>query len=134
MILQNDEQSPANGALVAGQGGHWRMFPAPTQLSILGGGPNINKSGDYPFDLVWLGAGQIPPLQIAQVTTTLATVTTANITTLSAGTGAFTGPIAANGATPPTQAAFPGTAAGTDAVVINKIVAILVGLGFCAAS
>jgi hypothetical protein len=132
MILQNDEQNPANGALVAGQGGHWRMFPAPTELSILGGGPNIDASGAHPFDLVWLGAGDIPPLQIAQVTTILATVTTADITTLNAGTGAFSGPIAANGATPPTQAAFPGTATGSDAVVINAIVAILVALGLCA--
>lgn len=132
MILQNDELSPQNGALLAGQGGHWRMFPAPTELSILGGGPNINTSGNNPFDLVWLGAGQIPPLQIAQVTTELATVTTADITTLNGGTGAFSGPIAANGATPPAQAAFPGTATGTDAAVLNAVVAILVSLGLCA--
>lgn len=46
-----------------------------------------------------------------------------------------TGGIATNGVTtPPAKAAFPGTAAGTDAAVINAITAILVALGFCAAS
>ena len=46
-----------------------------------------------------------------------------------------TGGIATNGVTtPPAKAAFPGTASGTDATVINAITAILVALGFCAAS
>ncbi len=44
---------------------------------------------------------------------------------------AASGGIAANGATPPTQAANPGTASGTDATVINAIVTILTDLGFC---
>ncbi len=37
--------------------------------------------------------------------------------------------------TPPTsQPAFPGTASGTDATVINAIVALLASFGFCASS
>jgi hypothetical protein len=47
----------------------------------------------------------------------------------------ISGSIATNGiSSAPAQAAFPGTAGGTDATVINKITAILVALGFCAAS
>ena len=46
-----------------------------------------------------------------------------------------TGGVATNGVTtPPAQAAFPGTSVGADATIINKITAILVALGFCAAS
>ena len=46
-----------------------------------------------------------------------------------------TGGIATNGVTtPPAKAAFPGTATGTDKDAINAITAILVALGFCAAS
>ena len=44
--------------------------------------------------------------------------------------GSFSGPIGVNGATPPTQAARPGVAAGTDAVVINAVITILRNLGF----
>ncbi|MGO9110670.1 MAG: hypothetical protein ACLP9L_15730 [Thermoguttaceae bacterium] len=47
----------------------------------------------------------------------------------------LSGSIAVNGvATPPAKAAFPGTASSLDAAVINAITAILVALGFCAAS
>jgi hypothetical protein len=46
-----------------------------------------------------------------------------------------TGGIATNGVTtPPAKAAYPGLATGTDAVMVNAITAILVALGFCAAS
>ncbi len=41
------------------------------------------------------------------------------------------GSIGVNGATPPAQAAHPGTATSTDAGVINAIVTILKNLGFC---
>ena len=46
-----------------------------------------------------------------------------------------TGGIGTNGVTtPPAKAAYPGLATGTDAVMVNAITAILVALGFCAAS
>jgi len=51
------------------------------------------------------------------------------------GTLIVAGSIATNGVvTPPAQAAFPGTAAGADATVLNAVVAILVSLGLCASS
>jgi hypothetical protein len=127
MILQNEESQATNGNLVVGQGGHWCTFPSPATFSLLAGGPNLSILGEAAFNLAWVDPGDITTLIIDTMT-----VTTLDVTTLNAGTGAFSGPIGANGATPPSQAAFPGTATGSDAVVINAIVAILVGLGLCA--
>ncbi len=59
------------------------------------------------------------------------------MTTFTAAAASFSGAIGVNGATPPVQAAFPGTPDGTaadDATILAKVIAILVNLGFCASS
>jgi hypothetical protein len=43
----------------------------------------------------------------------------------------FSGPIGVNGSAPPAKAANPGTATGTDAAVVNALVAIVQAVGFC---
>ena len=52
------------------------------------------------------------------------------LTTFTATAGSFSGAIGVNGATPPAKAAAPGTATGTDALVINAIALVLKNLGF----
>jgi hypothetical protein len=57
-----------------------------------------------------------------------------SVTEIVGGRCNLSGGFSVYGATPPAQAAFPGTATGTDAAVINAIVAFLAAYGFCASS
>ncbi len=70
-----------------------------------------------------------------QWVTDLDLVSLAVVFGLTAGTVNASGTIGAFGSTgPSSQPAFPGTATGTDAAVINAIVTFLAAYGFCASS
>ena len=104
MILRTKDDQPVKGSIPCGTGGYWCALPPGSDGSILIA--SANDPGGW--GLAWVA----PP----------------RLTTL--GTVAFSGPAGFNGATPPAQAASPGVATGTDALVINALALILKNLGF----
>ena len=151
--------APTLGVLVVGKSDHTSNTPAPVdlpntgttyELRVLASAgvtagyvPTVQADGTIAYAGVFTStAARNPNIVLAGPSSgsaaapTFRALVTADLPAALGGTTlVVTGGIATNGiATPPSQALFPGTATSTNATVINAITAILVALGFCAAS
>lgn len=125
MVLQDDNSPPTIGQLPVGKA-FSRTSPGTGASYRLGWG-KLDPGA----------VGSILTVDTADITGAGGTSHTGLVWTAAPAltSATFTGGIATHGvATPPAQAAFAGTAVGTDATVLNAVVAALVALGLMAAS